>query len=132
MNFDTSQMESGPPAKLVVEDVTKRFLTRDGVIEALGPVSFSVKEGEVLVLVGPSGCGKSTVLNLIAGLEQPGQGRVLTDGQPISGAGPDRMMLFQEHSLFPWLTVLGNVLFGLKLKRRLNKAERIEVAQYYL
>ena len=132
MNFDSERMQSGPPAKLAVEGVSKRFRTRDGVIEALGPVSFSVNEGEVLVLVGPSGCGKSTVLNVIAGLERPDLGRVLTDGQPISGAGPDRMMLFQEHALFPWLTVLGNVMFGLKLKPRLNNAERIEVAQYYL
>jgi len=118
--------------KLVVEGVSKRFHTREGTIEALGPISFSVKEGEMLCLLGPSGCGKSTMLNIIAGLEQPDAGHVLADGQRVSSPGPDRMVLFQEHALFPWLTVLGNVMFGLKLKRKLTNAERLEVAQFYL
>ena len=121
-----------PAVKLVVDGVSKRFQTRDGVVEALGPVSFNVMEGEVLCLVGPSGCGKSTMLNIIGGLENPNQGRVLADGQPIVQPGPDRGMLFQEHALFPWLPVLGNVLFGLKLKRKLDRKERLEVARYYL
>jgi len=121
-----------PPVKLVVEGVSKRFRTADGEVEALGPVSFKVKEGEVLCLVGPSGCGKSTMLNIIAGLEKPNAGKVLADGNLVSEPGPDRMMMFQEHALFPWLPVLGNVLFGLKLKRKLNSKERREVAQYYL
>ena len=121
-----------PAVKLVVDGVSKRFQTRDGVVEALGPVSFKVREGEVLCLVGPSGCGKSTMLNIIAGLEHPDKGYLLADGQKITAPGPDRMMLFQEHALFPWLPVLGNVLFGLKLKPKLNRAERLEVARYYL
>jgi NitT/TauT family transport system ATP-binding protein len=119
-------------AKLVVEGVSKRFKTRDGMLEALGPVGFSVKEGEMVCLVGPSGCGKSTMLNIIAGLERPDAGQVLADGQRVSSPGPDRGMLFQEHALFPWLTVLGNVLFGLKLKPNLNNKERLEVARFYL
>ena len=123
---------AAPAVKLVVEGVTKGFQTRDGELEALGPVSFPVKEGEMVCLVGPSGCGKSTMLNIIAGLEKPDAGRVLVDGQRVSSPGPDRMVLFQEHALFPWLDVLGNVLFGLKLKPNLNKAERLEVARFYL
>jgi len=121
-----------PPVKLVVDGVSKRFHTEDGEVEALGPVSFNVKEGEVLCLVGPSGCGKSTMLNIIAALEKPNAGRVLADGNLVTEPGPDRMMMFQEHALFPWLPVLGNVLFGLKLKRKLTSKERLEVAQYYL
>ncbi|HEU5071483.1 MAG TPA: ABC transporter ATP-binding protein [Verrucomicrobiae bacterium] len=121
-----------PAAKLVVDGVSKHFQTREGTLEALGPVSFSVQEGEMVCLVGPSGCGKSTMLNIIAGLETPDAGRVLADGQPVSEPGPDRMVLFQEHALFPWLTVLGNVLFGLKLKPNLTDAERLEVARFYL
>lgn len=123
---------SQPASKLVVDGVSKRFTTRNGVIEALSPVSFSVGEGEMVCLLGPSGCGKSTMLNIIAGLESPDTGNVLADGRPVSVPGPDRMMLFQEHALFPWLDVLGNVLFGLKLKPKLNKAERLEVARFYL
>ncbi len=121
-----------PAVKLVVEGVSKQFQTRAGRVDALGPVSFSVREGEVLCLVGPSGCGKSTMLNIIAGLERPDQGTVLADGNPVTEPGPDRMMMFQEHALFPWLTVLGNVMFGLKLKRKLTHAERLEVARFYL
>src|SRR5262245_22557590 len=121
-----------PPVKLVVDGVSKRFHTEDGEVEALGPISFDVKEGEVLCLVGPSGCGKSTMLNIIAGLEKPNAGKVLADGNLVTEPGPDRMMMFQEHALFPWLPVLGNVLFGLKLKRKLTSKERLEVAQYYL
>jgi NitT/TauT family transport system ATP-binding protein len=72
------------------------------------------------------------MLNIIAGLEKPDSGQVLTDGQKVASPGPDRMVLFQEHALFPWLDVLDNVLFGLRLKPKLNHAERLEVARFYL
>lgn len=121
-----------PAVKLVVEGVSKRFRTRDGLVDALQSVSFKVAEGEVLCLVGPSGCGKSTMLNIIGGLESPDHGKVLADGNLVTDPGPDRMMMFQEHALFPWLPVLGNVMFGLKLKPRLTHAERLEVARFYL
>lgn len=132
MSNPVPELANAPPAKLVVNGVVKKFLTRSGVVEALAPISFSVREGEILCLVGPSGCGKSTTLNIIAGLEDPDAGEVRADGQRIAGPGPDRMVLFQEHALFPWLTVLGNVMFGLKLKARLNHTERLEVARFYL
>lgn len=123
---------TGPAFKLVVDGVSKHFATRSGTLEALGPVSFSVKEGEMVCLLGPSGCGKSTMLNIIAGLESPDTGKVMADGRPVSSPGPDRMMLFQEHALFPWLDAIGNVLFGLKLKPNLTRAERLDVARFYL
>jgi len=82
--------------------------------------------------VGPSGCGKSTLLNMIAGLERPDQGDVLEDGRPIDGPGRDRMMMFQESALFPWLDVIGNLMFSLKLKPKLSNKERREVAMFYL
>jgi NitT/TauT family transport system ATP-binding protein len=125
-----------PPAqavpKLVVDGVSKHFPTRMGTLEALASLSFAVKEGEMVCLLGPSGCGKSTMLNIIAGLDSPDTGKVLADGRIVTSPGPDRMMLFQEHALFPWLDVLGNVLFGLNLKPSLSKAERLEVARFYL
>ena len=85
-----------------------------------------------MCFVGPSGCGKSTLLNIIAGLEKPDAGKVLMNGAPITGPGRDRLVMFQEHALFPWLDVIGNVMFGLKQKPNLNNKERLEVAKYYL
>lgn len=129
----TEELVNLPPSKLAVEHVSKSFRSqRGGVLKALDDVSLTVSEGEFVCLVGPSGCGKSTLLNLIAGLDTPESGTLVSDGQPITGSGRERGVMFQEHALFPWLDVLGNVLFGLKLKPNLTKEERIEVAQYYL
>ena len=128
----SEELINTPPAKLVVKDVSKSFTTRRGTLQALDSVSLSVSEGEFVCLVGPSGCGKSTLLNLIAGLDTPDCGILSSDGKPIAGTGRDRMVMFQEHALFPWLDVLGNVLFGLKLKPNLSDSDRVEVAKYYL
>jgi NitT/TauT family transport system ATP-binding protein len=127
------ELEDATPAKLVVERVSKRFRTgRSAEVHALDAVSLQVGEGDFVCLVGPSGCGKSTLLNILAGLEKPDFGQVLADGQPITEPGRDRMMMFQESALFPWLDVMGNVLFGLKLKPGLKARERREVAEFYL
>jgi NitT/TauT family transport system ATP-binding protein len=131
----TEELQAPPPPlpKLVIDRVSKFFRTGAGLVKALDEVSFHVHEGEfVSCLVGPSGSGKSTLLNIIAGLEKPDAGEVLIDGRPVTGPGRDRMVMFQESALFPWLSVLGNVLFGLKLKPNLNLRARREVAQFYL
>ena len=120
------------PTKLVLEHVSKWFRTSSLHVQALDDVTLRIAEGEFVCLVGPSGCGKSTLLNLIAGLDRPDGGIVQADGQPISGPGPHRLMMFQEAALFPWLTVLGNVLFGLKLVKGLSASERREKAEYFL
>jgi len=120
------------PSKLAVEHVSKEFQTGRGSVRALDDVSLSISEGEFVCLVGPSGCGKSTLLNIIAGLEHPDSGQVLADGRPISEPGRDRMVMFQEAALFPWLDVTANVMFGLKLKPNLSRAERHEVARFYI
>ena len=120
------------PSKLAVEDVSKSFDTSTGPVQALEKVSLAVEEGEFVCLVGASGCGKSTLLNIIAGLEKPDSGAVLVDGEPITGPGRERLVMFQESALFPWLDVLGNVLFGLKLKPNLTNKDRVTVAKYYL
>jgi len=126
------ELSNGAPAKLIVEHVSKWFRTRRASVQALDDVSLQVREGEFVCLVGPSGCGKSTLLSIIAGLEMPETGDVLADGKPVTGPGRDRMVMFQEPALFPWLDVLGNVLFGLKLKPNLTNQERREVAEFYL
>ncbi len=99
---------------------------------ALDHVTLDVGEGEFVCLVGPSGCGKTTLLNLIAGLEMPDSGTVHSDGRPVDGPGSDRMVMFQESALFPWLDVMENVLFGLRLKPGLDKSARRGYAHYYL
>jgi len=113
-------------SKLVLEHVSKWFRTSSQTVHALDDVTLRIAEGEFVCLVGPSGCGKSTLLNIIAGLERPDRGLVQADGETIVGPGPHRLVMFQEASLFPWLTVLGNVLFGL------NAVECREKAEYFL
>ena len=98
---------------------------------ALDHINLDVRAGEFLCIVGPSGCGKSTLLHLIAGLNAQSSGRILVDGNPIQGPGTDRILIFQDHGLFPWLTVAQNVEFGMKMKG-VPKAERREKTQHYL
>jgi len=113
--------------ELALQSITKHFQTRRGRIKVLDQVNLNVHRGEFLCLLGPSGCGKSTLFNIIAGLESPDEGEVLVEGEPVSGPGPDRVVVFQDGALFPWLTALGNVEFGLSMKG-IPPAERRERA----
>ncbi len=128
----SDELEVIPPSKLAIENVSKSFHASSGRVQALDRVSLQVAEGEFLCLVGASGCGKSTLLNIIAGLEKPDTGSVQADGKPITTPGRDRMVMFQESALFPWLDVFGNVMFGLRLKPGLSNRDRADVARYYL
>lgn len=129
---DSVKAENVSAAKISLRNVSKTFKSRQGSVLALDNVSLDIAEGEFVCLVGPSGCGKSTILNLIAGLDTATEGDVLMEGEPITGPGRERMVMFQEAALFPWLDVLQNVMFGLRLKPNLNNAEREEVAMFYL
>src|SRR5690606_29925175 len=100
------------PVVLEVDGLCKNF----GEVTALDNVSFKVHRREFVCVVGASGCGKSTLARLLAGLEQPSAGRLLLDGQPVNGPGADRGMVFQGYTLFPWLTVRENVMFGPRIK----------------
>src|SRR5277367_4210450 len=118
--------------KVALDGIALSYKTTSGErLLALDNINLQVKPGEFLCIVGPSGCGKSTLLHLIAGLHQQTSGRILVDGTPVAGPGPDRILIFQELGLFPWLKVGGNVEFGLKMKN-ISKAEREERVQYYL
>src|SRR5207248_212997 len=128
----TEELAVISPSKLLVQNVSKSFRGTGGDVLALDRVSLSVAEGEFVCLVGVSGCGKSTLLNMIAGLEKPDSGTVCADGRPVTGPGRERLVMFQESALFPWLNVLGNVLFPLKLKPNLTNKDRQDVAKYYL
>lgn len=118
--------------KLAVENVSKWFRTKQIEVHALDSVSMSVADGEFVCLVGPSGCGKSTLLDIIAGLIKADEGRVLADGQPVAGPGRHRLVMFQESALFPWLTTIGNVMFGLKLCPELQERQRRTIAEEHL
>jgi NitT/TauT family transport system ATP-binding protein len=125
---NTNQLTPGG-ISLKIEGVSKIFPGRAGVIEALRPVDVDVAAGEFVCLLGPSGCGKSTLLSIIAGLESPSDGLVSADGRIVRGPGTDRVLLFQEAALFPWLDVQHNVEFGLRqagipAKKRAATAQR--------
>ena len=117
--------------KLRVDNVSKWFGAPGQAKLVLDQLSFSVNDGAFVALVGRSGSGKSTLLRLIAGLEQPSSGQVLLDGQPVQEPGPDRGMVFQKYSLYPWLSAAENVAFGMRLQGR-NKAEIRERTAYFL
>jgi NitT/TauT family transport system ATP-binding protein len=99
---------------LRIEDVSKTFAGRTGTVDALRPVNLEVEAGEFVCLLGPSGCGKSTLLNIVAGLEEASTGSVWANGKRVHGPGTDRVLLFQEAALFPWLDIQSNVEFGLR------------------
>ncbi len=117
---------------LAVEGVSKWFHTRAATVHALDNVTLRADPGEFLCLIGASGCGKSTLLDIIAGLTIPDRGLVTADGQPVTGPGRHRLVMFQDSALFPWLSVLGNVLFGLKLVPDLTRERRRRIALDYL
>ncbi len=100
-------------------------------LKALGGINLKVEAGDFVCLVGPSGCGKSTFLRIVAGLESPDDGQILFDGRPVTTTGPERIMVFQEGALFPWLKVQDNVEFGLKMAG-IPKDERVKISNRYL
>src|SRR5437773_6519258 len=103
--------------KVWLKDISLTYRGNNGSrLLALDSINLQVRAGEFLCVVGPSGCGKSTLLHLIAGLHPQTSGQILVDGKPVQGPGPDRIMIFQEHGLFPWLTVGQNIEFGMKMK----------------
>jgi NitT/TauT family transport system ATP-binding protein len=98
--------------KLRARGVAKRYHGNGAEVRALDPLDLDVEEGEFVCLLGPSGCGKSTLLRMVAGLVTPTSGALFIDGKPISGPSPARGLVFQEYALFPWLTVLANIMYG--------------------
>jgi NitT/TauT family transport system ATP-binding protein len=117
------------PAPVRAERIAKHYAS--GRIKALEEVTLALEENEITVFVGPSGCGKTTMLRLIAGLEFPTRGRLTVFGQPISGPGPDRGMIFQAYTSFPWLTAQANVEYGMKILG-VAKPERRQRAEDFL
>jgi NitT/TauT family transport system ATP-binding protein len=105
-----------PSGYVQVQNLGIEFKSGKETVQAVADTSIHVLPGEFVSLIGPSGCGKSTLLNAVAGFLQPSQGSILLDSQPIDGPGPERGVVFQQYSLFPWLSVRKNVEFGLKMQ----------------
>ncbi len=117
--------------KLEAKNIVKYFSHNSHKLEALGGINLKVEAGDFVCLVGPSGCGKSTLLRIIAGMEKPDKGQIMFDGHPVTETGPERIMVFQEGALFPWLKVQDNVEFGLKMAG-IPKEERAKISNRYL
>ena len=121
-----------PPVKLKLTKVSKTYANGTQSVAALEPVNVEIREGEFVVFFGPSGCGKSTLLNIIAGFEDVTEGEITLDGRQVEGPHHDRLMMFQEHGLFPWLNVIQNVMYGLKRKFRFKPGARRAHARQFL
>lgn len=117
---------------IVIENVTKKFLSKEKKeVTALENINLTIEEGKFICFIGPSGCGKTTLLRMIEGFENPTEGRILDDGEEVTKPSSKRGFIFQDYSLFPWLTVFDNVTFGLKIAGR-PKEENEERALKYL
>ena len=117
--------------KLEAKNIVKYFSHDSHKLKALGGVNLKIESGDFVCLVGPSGCGKSTFLRIVAGLEKPDEGQIIFDGHPVTETGPERIMVFQEGALFPWLKVQDNVEFGLKMAG-ISKEDRAKISHRYL
>jgi len=117
--------------KLEAKNIVKYFEHENHKLKALENFNLKIEAGDFVCLVGPSGCGKSTFLRIAAGLTEPDEGEILFDGKPITTTGPERILVFQEGSLFPWLKVKDNVEFGLKIAG-IPKEERSQISNRYL
>ena len=117
--------------ELRIQDLGKQFGEGKARKTVLEDISFRMQSGDFTALVGSSGSGKTTILRLIAGLEQPSSGRILVDGEPVRGPGPDRGMVFQKYSLYPWLNAADNVAFGMRMQGR-TATEIRERTAYFL
>ncbi|WP_407421549.1 ABC transporter ATP-binding protein [Methanobrevibacter sp.] len=114
-----------------IKNINKSFDGRGKNLSVLEDINLTVNDGELVCLLGPSGCGKTTLLRLIAGLDHPTSGEIITNGELVEKPSGDRAVIFQQYSLFPWLTVLKNVTFGLEISGG-SKEENIQAAERYL
>ena len=118
------------PVLLEVQNLCKDYNSIQGPVTALNNINFTTYRREFVCVIGPSGCGKSTLIRTLAGLEKQTSGEVLIDGKPVNGPGPDRGMVFQGYTLFPWLTVRKNVMFGLEMAGRSKREADAEARQW--
>ena len=122
-----------PATRVQFDHVSLSFDTPKGSLRVVDDVSYDIQDGDFIAVIGPSGCGKTTMMSMLAGFQKPTTGRVLFDGKPVAGPGPERGVIFQEYGVFPWLTVKQNIAFGLSLKaNHVPAAERNAICEHYL
>lgn len=122
-----------PGARIRFVDVGVDFPTAAGPMRVVDGVNLDIRQGEFVSIIGPSGCGKTTLMNIVGGFVKPTRGQVLLDGAPVRSPGPDRGVIFQEYGVFPWLTVRGNIEFGLRLRANSRHAAQVaEISRRYL
>jgi len=115
------------------DNVSLAFDTPKGKLNVVENVSYGISDGDFIAVIGPSGCGKTTMMSMLAGFQKPTTGKVVFDGAPVAGPGPERGVIFQEYGVFPWLTVKQNIAFGLTLKaNRVPREEREAICDHYL
>jgi len=119
------------PGEITVSGVSKSYSSGPIRKDVVSECTFDIERGKLTVMIGPSGCGKSTLIRLLAGFEQPSTGTITLDGEPITGPSSDRLVLFQESALFPWMTTYDNVLFGPRARGRLTP-QALEFAEFLL
>ena len=135
MPLDTLPMVGSLPATVRIrfDKVVVDFPTASGPMRVIDGVSLDIHQGEFVSIIGPSGCGKTTLMNIVGGFVKPTEGQVLLDDRPVVAPGPDRGVIFQEYGVFPWLTVRGNIEFGLRLRANREHAEqRAEIVTRYM
>ena len=115
-----------------IKNINKSFEGKNKNLSVLENINLTIDDGEFICLLGPSGCGKTTLLRLIAGLEHPTSGEIIANGELVKKPSGDRAVIFQQYSLFPWLTVLQNVTFGLEMTKKGTKEENVAAAERYL
>ena len=115
-----------------IKNINKSFEGKNKNLSVLDNINLTINDGELICLLGPSGCGKTTLLRLIAGLDHPTSGEIVANGEVVKGPSGDRAVIFQQYSLFPWLTVLQNVTFGLEMTKKGTKEENVAAAERYL
>jgi len=115
------------------DHVSLTFDTPKGKLRVVDDVTYDINDGDFIAVIGPSGCGKTTMMSMLAGFQKPTTGKVLFDGAPVNGPGPERGVIFQEYGVFPWLTVKQNIAFGLQLKaNHVALSERNQICEHYL
>ena len=120
-------------SKIEINNLTVSYIEKKKSFTALKNVSFSIEEGEFVSVIGSSGCGKSTLLSILEGINTPTEGEILINGEPVTGTGADRGVVFQHYSLFPWMTARKNVAFGIKqVNKTATRAERYQLADEFL
>jgi NitT/TauT family transport system ATP-binding protein len=126
-------MQEAAPVRVRFDAVSLEFPTAGGMLRVVEDVTYDIRENEFVAVIGPSGCGKTTMMNMLAGFVSPTRGKVLLDGEPVAGPGPERGVIFQEYGVFPWLTVRDNIAFGLRLRaNRKPESEIRETCERYM